>query len=117
MRLAYTVAHSIGGVWGAEPDGDHDLPVVRVADFDYPNLRISHPVPTLRSISASERATRLLVPGDILLEKSGGGQFTNVGRAVLWTSPDPAVCSNFVQLLRPASGHEPRYLIYLHRAL
>ncbi len=117
MRLGYTIAHSIGGVWGADPGGDRDLPVVRVADFDYAALKVNRFVPTSRSISESERAARLLEPGDILLEKSGGGLTTNVGRAVLWTSSEPTVCSNFIQLLRPASGYDSRFLVYLHRAL
>lgn len=117
MRLARTVEHSIGGTWGQEPDGEHDLRVARVADFDYANLRVAQKVPTVRAVSASERSARLLKKGDILLEKSGGGLATNVGRAVLWGGDQEAVCSNFVQLLRPGRDYDPRFLVYLHRAL
>lgn len=37
--------------------------------------------------------------GDILLEKSGGGEKTPVGRAVYYSGNDDAICSNFIERL------------------
>jgi restriction endonuclease S subunit len=118
MQLRRTLEYTIGGVWGDEPArAGADLQVARVADFDMANLTVRQPVPTMRSIDSSQRNRRLLRRGDLLLEKSGGGDKQNVGRVVQWTGSDDAVCSNFVALLRPAAWCDPRYLVYVHRAL
>ena len=118
MRLSRTIALSIGGVWGDEPSGGvDDVPVVRVADFDYANLTVHPEVRTVRSVPLAARVVREIVLGDILLEKSGGGARTNVGRAVVWRGKQRAVCSNFIQLLHPLPAYDSAYLTYLHRAL
>jgi type I restriction enzyme S subunit len=117
MQLRRTVSLTIGGVWGDEPDGIDDLAVVRVADFDMESLTAGRVVPTQRRIDPGQRGRRLLREGDLLLEKSGGGEKQNVGRVVQWTGEDAAVCSNFVNVLRPTDRCDSRYLAYLHRSL
>ncbi len=117
MQLRRTVSLTIGGVWGDEPDGVDDLAVVRVADFDMESLTAGRVVPTQRRIDPGQRGRRLLREGDLLLEKSGGGEKQNVGRVVQWTGEDAAVCSNFVNVLRPTDRCDSRYLAYLHRSL
>jgi type I restriction enzyme S subunit len=116
-RLKYTVRDLVGGVWGADPDGGpDDIACVRVADFDRSRGVISE-VPTMRCIEPRQRQSRELRAGDLLLEKSGGGERQVVGGVALYTHNVPAVCSNFIARMRPASGHDPGYLAYLHRAL
>jgi hypothetical protein len=117
MQLRRTVSLTIGGVWGDEPDGIYDLAVVRVADFDMESLTAGRMVPTQRRIDPGQRGRRLLREGDLLLEKSGGGEKQNVGRVVQWTGEHAAVCSNFVNVLRPTDWCDSRYLAYLHRSL
>jgi type I restriction enzyme S subunit len=117
MQLRRTVSLTIGGVWGDEPDGIYDLTVVRVADFDMESLTAGRMVPTQRRIDPGQRGRRLLREGDLLLEKSGGGEKQNVGRVVQWTGEHAAVCSNFVNVLRPTDRCDSRYLAYLHRSL
>lgn len=117
MQLRRTVSLTIGGVWGDEPDGIDDLAVVRVADFDMESLTAGRMVPTQRRIDPGQRGRRLLREGDLLLEKSGGGEKQNVGRVVQWTGEHAAVCSNFVNVLRPTDWCDSRYLAYLHRSL
>jgi type I restriction enzyme S subunit len=58
-------------------------------------------------------ASRSLSRGDIVIERSGGGDQQPVGRAVLFELSDPAVPTNFAGRLRPIRGHLSRYLIYL----
>jgi type I restriction enzyme S subunit len=55
-----------------------------------------------------------LKPGDILLEKSGGGPDQPVGRVVFVTEaiPEKFVCSNFVQLVRPNSEQIESLLLF-----
>lgn len=114
-RLKHSVLFSKGGVWGAEPVGDEeDIICVRVADFDRTKLRVRLENPTFRNVVKSERNGRVLVRGDLLLEKSGGGEKQLVGCVVLYSHDEPAVCSNFITRLRLASGMVPEYWCYLH---
>jgi type I restriction enzyme S subunit len=72
---------------------------------------------TQRAIPPSLRAGRLLRDGDLLLEKSGGGDQQPVGVVVLYDLPDQAVCSNFISRLACADGYRSKYLCYLHATL
>ena len=116
-RLRATVEGCVNGVWGNEPNGRDDLICVRVADFDRGRFRIQLERKTMRAVIPSERARRLLRKGDLLLEKSGGGDLQPVGVVMLYEHDDPAVCSNFVARMPVASPHHPRYLAYLHSHL
>ena len=115
-RLKNTVRTSKNGVWGDEPDGEHDLPCVRVADFDRVKFRAAE-APTLRAIPFPQRSGRLLRRGDLLIEKSGGGDQQPVGTVVVYDADEPAVCSNFVGRIEVAAGNDSRFLAYLHAAL
>ena len=118
QRLASTVARARNGVWGADPDGgEEDLRCVRVADFDRPQQRIHDDAHTLRKLSTSERAGRVLRNGDLLLEKSGGGEKSPVGFVVLYDRDEPAVCSNFVARVELRAGMDPKYWTYTHGAM
>ena len=118
MRLRQTVTACSNGVWGGEPRGDaSDIVCVRVSDFDRLRLRVDLRHPTLRSVAQVHRRGRMLARGDLLLEKSGGGENQPVGAVVLYDADTPAVCSNFIARMPMARGFEPRYLCYLHAAL
>jgi type I restriction enzyme S subunit len=117
VRLKQTVVACTAGVWGEEARGDAgDVVCVRVADFDRLRLRTELPDPTLRFIPPGYRRGRMLAAGDLLLEKSGGGDGQPVGAVVLYASDSPAVCSNFIARMPVAQGFDPRYLCYLHAA-
>jgi type I restriction enzyme S subunit len=117
-RLKFAFERIIGGVWGDEPQGNaNDIICVRVADFDDVTGCVSTESLTLRHISPSEQNGRLLRQGDLLLEKSGGGEQSSVGRTVRFTHDFPAVCSNFIGLLRPKQPNDPTFLTYLMRAM
>jgi type I restriction enzyme S subunit len=55
--------------------------------------------------------------GDLLLEKSGGGEQQPVGALVHYDHDTRAVCSNFVARLTVAVGFHARFLTYLHAAM
>ena len=116
-RLATSVRGCINGVWGNEPNGREDLPCVRVADFDRERFRARLSEPTIRAIAPNERNRRLLKRGDLLLEKSGGGDSQPVGVVMLYDHDVEAVCSNFVARMPVVAGHNPSYLTYLHSHL
>lgn len=115
-RIKLAIAESKNGVWGEEPDGINDIPCVRVADFDRASLRVTETIPTLRSVSGNERSGRVLQLGDLLLEKSGGGEKQPVGQVVLYMGTSPAVCSNFVARLKIADGHAAAFWNYVFAA-
>lgn len=117
-RLKYAVEACANGVWGDEPNGEDDLVVVRVADFDREKGVVSlGDVPTVRAIPESARNRRVLAPGDLLLEKSGGGEQQPVGNVVLFRDTCPAVCSNFVARMPVKADCDSRYVAYVFRSL
>jgi type I restriction enzyme S subunit len=116
-RLKESVVYSRNGIWGNDPDGINDIPCVRVADFDRYTMRVRLTRPTLRAVTASERHGRVLKPGDLLLEKSGGGELQPVGTVILYDHEESAVCSNFIARMLVSPGFDPRFLTYLHTVL
>lgn len=114
-RLKNSIEAARNGVWGSDPDGsDLDLRCVRVADFDRPRRSIHDGNSTLRSISLDDRKGRILEKGDLLLEKSGGGEKSPVGFVVLYDRDEPAVCSNFIARLVIQPGMDSRFWAYVH---
>lgn len=118
-RLKQIVLNDIGGLWGDEPaDDENDIIVLRVADFDRTNSRIiDNPNFTYRNIKPSQLEGRLLKQGDILLEKSGGGEQQPVGKAVLFDKDFRAVTSNFINKIETISSINNHYSLYLFDAL
>ena len=102
---------------GMNPTVSTDIACVRVADFDRLTFRVDIADPTLRSIEPRLAAARALHRGDLLLEKSGGGENQPVGAVVLYDHGIPAVCSSFVARVTVAAGFDARFLTYLHAAL
>jgi type I restriction enzyme S subunit len=118
LRLKETVTACQNGIWGGEALGNAgDVICVRVADFDRVRLRANLSNPTWRSVPRSYRRGRMLARGDLLLEKSGGGDSQPVGAVVLYEGDPPAVCSNFIARMPVAPGCDARFLCYLHAAL
>ncbi len=116
-RLRSSVLECRNGIWGDDPDGNGDIACVRVADFDRYALRVRFANPTMRAVSPSERHRRLLWNGDLLLEKSGGGELQAVGAVMLFDHDAEAICSNFVARMPVAPRFDPSYLTYLHSHL
>ncbi|HAT2488426.1 TPA: restriction endonuclease subunit S [Aeromonas hydrophila] len=110
--LKRTVSDCRNGIWGDEPNEDDDLIVLRVADFDRNKLTVSDGKLTYRSISEKERKTRLLKKGDLLIEKSGGGEKTLVGCVVIFDKDYSAVTSNFVAKMSPRKTYCSNFLRY-----
>lgn len=102
VPLEDVLEFSIGGVWGEGPgESEVDVEVVRVTELrSHGVVDISTAV--RRSITQKQLESRALKPGDLVLEKSGGGPNTPVGRVgKIIRTEHPTVCSNFMQLMRP----------------
>ena len=115
--LETLLAHSIGGVWGSPPGSEAcEVRVLRVTELK--GFGELHPQTAAhRSVSKAQLSSRRLRQDDLLLEKSGGGPNTPVGRVGLVPHlSEESVCSNFMQLMRPrADVADPRFLhLYLN---
>ena len=116
-RLKWSKTGTINGVWGDEPDGENDIPCIRVGDFDRRKFRVNFDEPTQRAVTPTQRVGRELRTGDLLLEKSGGGDKQMVGCVVLYDHDEPAVSSNFIARISVAPAESPPYWTYVHAAL
>ena len=116
-RLKWTVGGIYNGIWGDEPDHLNDIICVRVADFDRVRQIVVDEPPTLRSVALGYREKRVLKRGDLLIEKSGGGDNQLVGCVVHFGHDFEAVCSNFVARMPLAAQMSPKYWCYVHSSL
>lgn len=118
QRLKYLVESCQNGLWGDEPTEDApNVVVVRVADFDKKNRRVSLENPTFRHIEQDKLRHRLLKRGDLLIEKSGGGPTSPVGNVVMFDADVPAICSNFVARMPVVEGNDPAFVGLMFQAL
>lgn len=118
VRLKTLLMSAKNGVWGAEPRGDgSDTLCIRVADFDRDKLTVIERPTTYRYVEKKDLQGRTVRTGDLLLEKSGGGEKTLVGMAVRYRGNEAAVCSNFVSVVRPREGVSSNWLNYLFFSL
>ena len=119
LRLKILVPFSLNGIWGDEPKNEeHDVVCIRVADFDMDSLSVSTLKLTLRNIDIQKNKARLLEENDLLIEKSGGGEKTPVGRVIQNSLSQTAVSSNFIgKLILNRYLAFSRYLTYLFFSL
>lgn len=117
-RFKDIITSSRSGIWGDEEKGDaNDIVCYRVADFDYSNLCLKFDNITYRNVLPEQANEKLLSEGDLLLEKSGGGEKMPVGRVVIVNSPQRAVCSNFIQALSVNKKQSARFILYLFHSI
>jgi len=118
-RIRDRLGRIVGGEWGDDPDA-HDegieLPVIRVADIRGIDLTVEGL--TVRRIRETKLSGRLIGRRTILIEKSGGGEQTPVGRAVRTRLIDfDAICSNFMAKVDCGDTVSPDFVVYLLDAL
>lgn len=114
VRLKSIIEARDGGAWGEEAVGkDGDMICLRIADFDYQRYCFkSHGELTIRHYKPDVIERLRLMPGDILVEKSGGGEKAPVGRAVIFDKDYPALYANFMDRLRCKDGINPQWMLY-----
>jgi type I restriction enzyme S subunit len=116
-RIRSCLSDTMAGVWGDDPTeankADHVI-CIRVADFDMISLGVSTNKLTVRAVPLHARASRALQHGDLVMEKSGGGDAQPVGRVVAFDLDQPAITSNFITRLRPdPSIVRSRFLLFV----
>ena len=117
LRMKSCIEQRDGGAWGDEANGEEgDTICLRIADFDYARFRFKDTnidELTMRHYDMGVVQKLLLQANDILIEKSGGGEKTPVGRTVLFDKSYPALFANFMDRLRCASFVYPPFMQYL----
>lgn len=118
LPLRYWMLSRQSGAWGEnEQQNQDDHPCVRVADFDYDTYQLKDNTPTtLRNYTQQTVNLLALKKNDILIEKSGGGEKTPVGRSIIIRKDFdfPTLFANFVERIRI----KPMYCaIYVEYAL
>ena len=112
-RIKFGIRRSAAGVWGNDEKGNSDDVICfRIADFDYPHGELKLDNITLRNIEKNQLEGRLLSYGDLLIEKSGGGDATPVGRVVRVNYEGKATCSNFIHSLTLNEKLDNNFMYY-----
>ena len=114
-RLKSTLKFCQNGIWGNSPEGDEtDIYCIRVADFDRFLLEIPDQGFTIRSVPKDKREGKVLKKGDLILEKSGGGDKQPVGAVMLYNLDIDAFCSNFTARMPVKKNYNSSFLRYVH---
>jgi type I restriction enzyme S subunit len=118
-RLKFFLGSEQNGIWGGEAKGDkNDIICIRVADFDREFNNLNATEFTIRNIKPQDFNKRKLQYGDLLIEKSGGGELTPIGRVGFFDLKNiKAVCSNFMVRIRIKNIYDSRFFFYLFRAM
>lgn len=116
-KMKYCFISHVSGSWGQEQlFNDNDIVCIRVADFAFNKMSLvakSIDNYTKRNYSINTIRKLFLHKNDILIEKSGGGDNTPVGRSIIIDIDFVAVYSNFIERLRVISSANPKYMQYI----
>ena len=104
-RIKYVIKERVGGAWGNDPSEETGENVIclRIADFDFERgvfKNTDEGSLTVRNYTKRQASLLGLKLGDILVEKSGGGDTCPVGRCVLFDKSYKALFANFMDRLR-----------------
>jgi type I restriction enzyme, S subunit len=106
----------ISGEWGKDPEGKNGVKVIRTTNFtNFGKLEIENKEVVIRDIEQKKIENKKLIPGDIIIEKSGGSPTQPVGRVVFFNNDahDDFMCNNFTSIIRVKSQNlHPKYLFY-----
>lgn len=107
------VSIKISGEWGDDPTSEYSTRVIRSTNFTNEG-KLNLQKLALRDISDSKVDLKRLMPGDVIIEKSGGSPSQPVGRVVYFDVNDgnKYLCNNFTSILRPSSKIDPKYFFY-----
>ena len=118
-EIGSLISHSCSGGWGREEQGEgYDVQVAVLRSADFPAIAVGgRPPLSIRYEKASKVSRAALMPGDIVLEISGGTEGRPTGRTVLIEKDFldsysiPVIPASFCRLLR-CEGINCAYLYY-----
>ena len=114
LSLKRLISARRGGAWGDDAANNYgDRICLRVADFNYDGLCIKEGDKTIRNYNPQTIKNLRLGSNDLLIEKSGGGEKTPVGRCVLPTGYEGCLYANFIDKLVIKAKCHRKYVTYL----
>ena len=117
IRMKSCISQRDSGSWGDEPSVEHKGTIcLRIADFDYSKFIFKNSKfeeLTKRAYSDETIQKLKLRLGDILIEKSGGGEKTPVGRTVVFDKTYEALFANFMDRLRCSNLIISKFMQYI----
>lgn len=118
VRMKNCISSHCSGAWGVDAQNNsNDIVCLRIADFDYKSLSFKNSDDlTIRNYNKQLIQKLRLAKGDILIEKSGGGEKTPVGRAVMFDKEYQALFANFMERIRVTQKSDSRYFLYILNA-
>lgn len=127
-KLANLISETINGEWGEENFAFQNVNIIRAANFnsdgtiDFSKLVKRAILQNFKENGVNKSAVdfkkienKKLLDDDIIIEKSGGGPQTPVGRTVYFINPDNKIylCNNFTQIIRVDKKKvNPKYFFY-----
>ena len=116
LRMKSCISKRDGGAWGDDVTGENDTICLRIADFDYSKFLFKDTKVedlTKRHYNSDVIEKLKLNKDDILIEKSGGGEKTPVGRTVIFDKDYTALFANFMERLRCSNFVFPKFMQYV----
>lgn len=106
------ICKPLSGEWGKEDKTGTGIKVLRTTNFtDIGKIDFSDVVS--RCIDQKKIDAKIMKPGDILIEKSGGSDTKPVGRVVYFEGDDDEyLFNNFTSVLRVKKDINPYFLFY-----
>ena len=109
--LSACIGASFPGEWGEDDSDGTGVNVIRTTNFtNTGKLDLTNVV--TRKIDQAKIDKKHLVPGDIILERSGGTADNPVGRVVYFEADGTFLFNNFTQLLRCKDGENSLFVFY-----
>ena len=114
VRLEDVLTDTITGEWGSAPAPGTGVFVLRTTNFTC-NGEVDYGNVVSRDIPSNKVEKKRLLPGDLIVEKSGGTKDHPVGRVVYFNrDSDVYLCNNFTQAIRPnREVVNSRYLLHV----
>ena len=111
MPLSDCIGITFPGEWGEDDSDGTGVKVIRTTNFtNSGKLDLTNVV--TRKIDPAKIDKKHLIPGDIILERSGGTADNPVGRVVYFEAKGTFLFNNFTQLLRCKDGVNNLFVFY-----
>jgi type I restriction enzyme, S subunit len=108
VNLKEIIESPLSGEWG---DDVGETKIIRTTNFrNDGKLDLADVVGRL--IDDKKIDKKRLMPGDTIIEKSGGSPKQPVGRVVFFDREETYLCNNFTSILRPKTAVYPKYLFW-----
>lgn len=118
IRLKELFNKKQGGAWGDEAkENENDRVCIRVADFDFERQTAKEGQKTVRNYNADVISKLQIQGNELLIEKSGGGEKTPVGRSILTDGLKGNLYANFIDKLPIKKANYPKYVAYYMKTL